>query len=86
MQVLKWCQATQEGAADDLAVTIDTFEYVDAARLHVITYALGKRYRTLVQVKIFFLNILVLHPTSVHHQHHLEICTFHFKDPAAVHP
>ncbi|BDA49985.1 hypothetical protein COCOBI_15-1130 [Coccomyxa sp. Obi] len=42
----------EEGTADDLAVTIDTFEYVDAARFHVITSALGKRYRTLVQVVV----------------------------------
>ncbi len=44
----------QAGAADDLAVAIDAFEYVDAARLHVITSALGKRYRTLVQVKTLY--------------------------------
>lgn len=52
--------AMQEDTADDLAVAIDTFEYVDAARLHVIASALGKRYQTLVRVSHIMLKVFVL--------------------------
>lgn len=66
--------AVQEGTADDLAAAIDTFEYVDAARLHIITSALGKRYRTLVQVFTVMLNMYLLHPTNMSSQHLLVTC------------